>query len=102
MQKKINITLNLSGGKKMQSYIKSILLFLRDLPDARRNRFIKRFQTINNFAKVDNSTAKRAGSLLVRIKPSKDLLKFATAIGAGHLNRRWNNTLHKNSKTVKK
>jgi hypothetical protein len=90
----MDITLELTGGKKLNSYVKSVLSFLGDLPDSRRNRFVERLQAIDNLAEVNSGSAIGAGSNVLRIQPSKELLEFTSAIGAGHLNRRWNNASH--------
>lgn len=91
----MNITLKLRGTKKLNTYLSRLFSFLRDLPEPRRNSLIERFQTIDDLVVINDDPAKRAGAFFVSIKPSKHLLKFATAAGAGHLNRRWNNTFHR-------
>jgi hypothetical protein len=88
--------LKVVGEKKALVYLRLFNSFLTKLfiqvPARRRNILVKRFQSIDQLFEVKQCPAVRAsGAIVFRIEPSKHLLKFAAAIGAGHLNRRWKN-----------
>lgn len=90
------LKLNLTGQKKMLTYVrlfsKAFIKVLNKVSGSRRDVLIKRFQRINKLVDLYSIPTCNAHKALFGIKPSKAMLRFVSAIGAGNLNKRWKNT----------